>query len=462
MLNLFITRFIVSGSKDKDRARREFILNIILFALLLLSIAALAMNLLQPLIYPTSKGGEVTIVVAVFFGFVAFLYFLSRVGQGKLSTYILLFSLFVIAAYRTYYWGADTAIMLLLFALIITMAGVLLDSKRAFLFTAISSAVLITVTYMEASSIYSPHSYWKQGPIKLSDTIVNAIILLIISTITWLFNRDLQKALKRARRSEKALKKERDKLEITVEQRTAQLKAVQTEKISQLYRFAEFGKLSSGLFHDLVNPLTIVSLNLRSINSNKKDVKELSEIKIALERAIVGTRRLEEFIEAARKQIQNRDVNLKFSLVKETAQSLHMLEHKAKEQKVKISFVREKDVILKGNPFKYSQLILNLVSNAIDSYAGTRTKRRDVVIQILKKDNSVELVVCDRGCGISPENLDKVFEPLFTTKSFARGTGIGLSIAKDIVENGMHGSIKVESSKSEGTIFTVILPKQKN
>lgn len=90
MLNLFITRFIVSGSKDKDRARREFILNIILFALLLLSIAALAMNLLQPLIYPTSKGGEVTIVVAVFFGFVAFLYFLSRVGQGKLSTYILL------------------------------------------------------------------------------------------------------------------------------------------------------------------------------------------------------------------------------------------------------------------------------------------------------------------------------------------------------------------------------------
>ncbi len=459
MWKLFIAHFIVSGSKDRDRARREFILNIILFALLVLSTTALTFNFLQPLLYPASRGGESTVVVGIFFSFIAFLYLLSRVGRGRLSTYILLLSLLAIAIYRTHYWGADTAVMLLLFALIITMAGVLLDSKHAFVFTVISAISILSFTYMEANKLYTPQNYWKQDPVKLSDTFVNAIILLIISTITWLFNRDLQKALRRARRSEKALKKERDRLEITVEKRTAELKAVQTEKIAQLYRFAEFGRLSSGLFHDLVNPLTIVSLNLRSISSSQKDMKELTDMRVALERAIEGTRRLEGFVEAARKQIQNRDVNVKFSLIKETNQSLQMLDYKAKEEKVKIYFESEKDIAIIGNPFKYSQLVLNLVSNAIDAYQGSRKKNRAVTIKLVKVENIIKLSIQDFGSGIEKQNLDKIFDPLFTTKSFTRGTGIGLSISKEIVESGLCGNIHVVSSKVDGTIFTVSFPE---
>ena len=95
--------------------------------------------------------------------------------------------------------------------------------------------------------------------------LVTIVILEIIVLVSWLSNKEIEKALKRAKRSEIALKKERDGLEIEVERRTEELKKAQLEKLTIFYRFSNYGRIAAGLFHDIANPLTQVSLSLSRI-----------------------------------------------------------------------------------------------------------------------------------------------------------------------------------------------------
>src|SRR5258708_13283308 len=99
---------------------------------------------------------------------------------------------------------------------------------------------------------------------------------------------------------------------------------MQAEKVNQLYHFAEFGRMASGLFHDLANPLGLISLNLTLLNKKNKQMKR-EEIEKLLNRAFVGTKRLEDFVLAARKQINHQAVLKLFSLNDLISQAIRIL-----------------------------------------------------------------------------------------------------------------------------------------
>ena len=183
---------------------------------------------------------------------------------------------------------------------------------------------------------------------------------------------------------------------------------------------------------------------------------------MALERAVSGTRKLEEFIVAARKQIQKQEELKMFNLSYEINQAIQILEHRAKVSHVSIIFNYPSIPKVFGNPLKFNQLMTNLISNSIDSYDKMRKKSRPVEIKLQKLNNHLKLAVQDWGSGISKENLPKVFNPLFTTKNLERGTGIGLSICKDIVEKDLKGNINAESKIGLGTTFTIEFPIRKS
>jgi signal transduction histidine kinase len=106
---------------------------------------------------------------------------------------------------------------------------------------------------------------------------------------------------------------------------------------------------------------------------------------------------------------------------------------------------------------RFSQVVTNLVENAVDASATKGGGAIDV--RLSTREDNLLLEVEDAGTGIAPEILQRIFEPMFTTKPFGQGTGLGLSIVHDIVTGDFGGAVEVESRPDEGTKFTVRFPK---
>jgi two-component system C4-dicarboxylate transport sensor histidine kinase DctB len=291
----------------------------------------------------------------------------------------------------------------------------------------------------------------------MGEAIVLSVILFFISTISWLSDREIKKSLKRARKSEAELKEERDSLEVKVEQKSKELQRAQMEKISQIHRFAEFGRLSSGLFHDLANPLSALAMKIEEVKFNK-DGASFKEMESNLEDARKTAIRIEKLIGSIKKQISNQEVSELFSLNDEINDALEMLAHRARKNKVNFLFLENAQIKTQGNPIKFNQIVINLVANAIDAYPqaknGDDAERRRVEIMLDLNDKTATLAVKDRGTGIPADEMGKIFEPFYTSKQFGQGLGIGLPLVKEMAEKDFGGKIQTVSNKQQGTVFT--------
>jgi signal transduction histidine kinase len=402
------------------------------------------------------QGAVSTSVVFIILSLFVFLYFLSRKGFILLASFIFLGIFFFLNSYTAFTYGIDVPEGILVYALIIIMSGILLGSQYAFLVTTVTVGVISLVGYLHTSSIFLPKSYWRSEILTIADIITFGITFLIIAIISWLSNREIEKSLARARRSEAELKKERDSLEITVEQRTRDLKETQAEKMTQLYRFAEFGRLSSGLFHDLINPLTAVSLNL-------EQAKNVGETKQCVDKAVRAAKKMEDIVSAVRKQLSRQENKTLFSVNDEIAQALEVLAHKAQKSGVAIRLFSREEIKTYGDAVKFNQVALNLIANAIDAYQEkTNVDSKPITMSLSKENSMIIFEVKDKGVGISEENKPKLFEPFFTTKKEGYGLGIGLSMIKRIIEKDFGGSISVESREGEGAVFTIKFPQKEN
>ncbi|MCD5391080.1 ATP-binding protein [candidate division NPL-UPA2 bacterium] len=110
---------------------------------------------------------------------------------------------------------------------------------------------------------------------------------------------------------------------------------------------------------------------------------------------------------------------------------------------------------VKIDPAELQQAFLNIIQNAVQAMpnGGNLT----IATKPAGETNCLEISFADTGCGIAPENMEKVFQPFFTSKDFGEGTGLGLAIAEGIVKRA-GGEIKAESKLGKGTVFTVYLP----
>jgi signal transduction histidine kinase len=117
------------------------------------------------------------------------------------------------------------------------------------------------------------------------------------------------------------------------------------------------------------------------------------------------------------------------------------------------------NLTLHGDAGKLGQVITNLVANAIDAYDENGNAGGNVRVQVTTDPEAVRLVVEDDGCGIAADQLERIFDALFTTKPRGRGTGLGLSLCREIVEHRFGGTIAVTSTPGVGTRFLVTLPR---
>lgn len=459
MIIKFLKKIILSKSKDDDLKRREFILNILLLSFIIFIFIACLMATIEKVQLGSDYRGMSLIIPYAIFLFCLFLFYLSRIGFFVISAYILIIIFFSLASYMLYRWGVELTSGLLFYVLTIIMSGVLISTRFAFFTTLISSGFVVIMGYFQINNILSSDLYWKTERVDTEDTVMFSIIFGIIAAVSWLSNREIEKSLRRARKSEAEIKIERDNLEIKVEDRTRELKEAQMEKVAQLYRFAEFGRLSSGFFHDLANPLTAVSLNMEKMKNNPH-IDAINASKYLTD-AITATHRMEKFITTIRKQIAKEETKEFFSLSEEIIQAIQILSCKAQKANVDVNFFPFTDVQIYGDSIKFSQVVTNLIANAIDAYEdgeSVNRKKREIKIKLSEKDGLIYLIVEDWGGGISQKNIDKVFKPFFTTKGPDKGTGIGLSLTKNIIEKDFCGSIKVQSGENCGTKFIIKIP----
>jgi two-component system sensor histidine kinase DctS len=105
---------------------------------------------------------------------------------------------------------------------------------------------------------------------------------------------------------------------------------------------------------------------------------------------------------------------------------------------------------------------MNLLTNAMDSYQHIRRKDKQIHIQLSVHKGSVRMEIRDWGGGIEKKYLNKIFDPLFTTKGKERGTGLGLTICKEVIEKDFGGTCRVESKAMSGTTFYIEFPLRRS
>jgi signal transduction histidine kinase len=158
--------------------------------------------------------------------------------------------------------------------------------------------------------------------------------------------------------------------------------------------------------------------------------------------------------------MQNEQADHEFDLGEELNNVIELFSFRSKTETVQIKSRISSRLVYYGDPIKLRQVFSNLISNALDSCNEKREGKKEVAISLTTKDSRIVFSVRDTGNGISPSHLEKIFSPFFTTKSPDRGTGIGLSTVKSIVENDLKGAIAVESEVEKGSLFTISFPEK--
>ncbi|PSS60607.1 hypothetical protein C6558_32015 [Ensifer sp. NM-2] len=115
--------------------------------------------------------------------------------------------------------------------------------------------------------------------------------------------------------------------------------------------------------------------------------------------------------------------------------------------------------LIMGSPSQLRQVFLNLIVNAADALAETGKRGTLTLRTRVTSSDTVEIDICDDGPGMTEEQLNKIFDPFYTTKAVGKGTGMGLSICYRIIEN-HGGTITVNSKPGKGAMFTITLPRQ--
>jgi two-component system NtrC family sensor kinase len=241
-------------------------------------------------------------------------------------------------------------------------------------------------------------------------------------------------------------------------QKHMEAERVAKDRLVRSARLAAVGELSAGVAHELNNPLTTVAgfveLVLEDLPEDSPHRVDLELVLKEARRAREVVRRLLDFSRPGEGFRVRADIN---DLIGDVLALInHLLHTRAIELKTEL---QEDLTWIQVDRDQIKQVLLNLVHNAIHAMprGGILTLKTSSYTR--NRDPGIRMQVTDTGIGISPEHIERLFEPFFTTRPPGQGTGLGLSVSYGIVTD-HGGQIDVESSPGKGSTFTVWLPEQ--
>jgi two-component system, sensor histidine kinase and response regulator len=220
-------------------------------------------------------------------------------------------------------------------------------------------------------------------------------------------------------------------------------------------KMASLGEMIGIISHQLKQPLNVLSLYCDCVEYSYKE-GDVDDIYV------------KEFSSNTKSQItyMNETINgfldfynpnkkkVIFNVSQAIYSALAILKSKISANSIKINLELDKTLEITGIKMELAQVVINIVSNAIDVFIERELLNRDVFIKLFEKNSKVVLFIEDNGGGIENKNLEKILDPYYTTK--ANGTGIGLYMVKLIVKNNFNGELKVMNTE-KGLKFIIVL-----
>lgn len=248
----------------------------------------------------------------------------------------------------------------------------------------------------------------------------------------------------RNRELSRKLKAKNEELQARIEElHGAQEKLVNNERLSTI------GQLSASIGHELKNPLgrikSAASLLRSELSTASNEVQEL--LRIIDNEVVVSTKIINDLLDYSRERtptFENHEID---PIIDDTLNRIKLPPHVTLERS------RETDLpALRMDPGQIGQIVVNLIVNAIQAMSETGGR---LYVSTGAKDGRVMMTIKDTGIGMTPAQLERVFEPLYTTKP--KGIGLGMTIVKSLIEK-HRGTIDVQSRQNIGTTVTVSLP----
>jgi two-component system, NtrC family, sensor kinase len=241
----------------------------------------------------------------------------------------------------------------------------------------------------------------------------------------------------------------------SLKERDERLKEYTHQQIMKSERLATLGQLAAGVAHEINNPLGAIlmysHLSLEEMGAEDVRRKNLQKVVAEATRCKDIVRGLLDFARQSEPNVAESSAN---DILKRT---LSLLQNQPSFQNIKITTALSPSLppaIMDGSQIQ--QVFTNIILNAAEAMAGAG--ELTITSRVAADGESIEIEFTDTGCGIPRENLEKIFDPFFSTKEVGRGTGLGLAVSYGIIAR-HKGTIEVKSELGKGTTFRIFLPK---
>ena len=231
-------------------------------------------------------------------------------------------------------------------------------------------------------------------------------------------------------------------------------------------RMSGIGELATGMAHEINQPLNTISLTVDNIifSLDNKTITE-SYLKTKIDKVFDSISRIKKIIDHVRTFARDQDdfVQTGFDINNSINNCISMISEQLHHLDVHLKFSPDaKMPVIKGNAYRFEQVILNLLVNAKDAIEEKQNKnnekfKKKIEISAYIDDKFICIEIKDNGIGISPEDIDKVLLPFYTTKDPGHGTGLGLSISYGIIKE-LNGEIEIQSKLQIGTTILIKIP----
>jgi PAS domain S-box-containing protein len=233
-------------------------------------------------------------------------------------------------------------------------------------------------------------------------------------------------------------------------------------QMMRMDRMAAIGTLAAGVGHEINNPLAFVMGNLEIV---REDLEVAAaehdfsgqEMLASIDDAIEGSERIKRIVADLRTYARDESREHEPTDVRESLESaIKMAKNELRHRATLVRDFSEVPHVM-GDESLLGQVFLNLLINAAQAVPVGDAGEDSITVRVRHEDGRVLVSVSDTGQGIDPDHREHIFDPFYTTKSFEEGTGLGLAVCKNIVED-LDGEIRVDSTPGEGATFTVDLP----